>query len=590
MAFSLVTAVPSSSFIRLHTKGTSNRSNVNNFGVVRASKSVAKANDSDQKIVRRSANYHPPTWEYDYIQSLKSDYLGESFNEQAIRLLGEVRMMLEKVMDPFEKLELIDTLQRLGLSYHFQDETKRILEDIHIRADQSKALWKEGNLYATALEFRLLRQHGYNLTEEVFSGFMDEMGNFKSSLCEDCKGLLNLYEASHLSMEDEGILDTARHFAAKQLQQYLKQKKLDEYVRMLVEHALELPLHWRVSRLEARWFIDVYEKREKRNPILLELAKLDFNIVQAVYQDDLIYASKWWRDIGLGEKLPFARDMLMENFLWTVGIAFDPHFGNLRRTLTKIIALITSIDDVYDVYGTLDELELFTQAVERWDINAMELLPEYMKICFFALYNSINEIAFDNLKEHGFHTIPLLKKAWAELCKAYLVEAKWYYSGYIPTLNEYMDNAWISIAVPLVLSHIFSSPNLTTKECLEYWKEDSNLIYCSAIIFRLADDLGTSMDELKRGDVPKSIQCYMHETGCSEVEAHEHVKKLIDATWKRMNGEYLMSQSPLSLPFKHIALNLVRIAQCMYQYGDNHGIEDQKTNDHVLLLLVLSIP
>ncbi|PPE00220.1 hypothetical protein GOBAR_DD02755 [Gossypium barbadense] len=564
MAFSLVTAVPSSSFIRLHTKGTSNRSNVNNLGVVRASKSVAKANDSDQKIVRRSANYHPPTWEYDYIQSLKSDYLGESFNEQAIRLLGEVRMMLEKVMDPLEKLELIDTLQRLGLSYHFQDETKRILEDIHIRADQSKALWKEGNLYATALEFRLLRQHGYNLTEEVFSGFMDEMGNFKSSLCEDCKGLLNLYEASHLSMEDEGILDTARHFAAKQLQQYLKQKKLDEYVRMLVEHALKLPLHWRVSRLEARWFIDVYEKREKRNPILLELAKLDFNIVQAVYQDDLIYASKWWRDIGLGEKLPFARDMLMENFLWTVGIAFDPHFGNLRRTLTKIIALITSIDDVYDVYGTLDELELFTQAVERWDINAMELLPEYMKICFFALYNSINEIAFDNLKEHGFHTIPLLKKAWAELCKAYLVEAKWYYSGYIPTLNEYMDNAWISIAVPLVLSHSF----FLTK----------------------SNNKGVLGDELKRGDVPKSIQCYMHETGCSEVEAHEHVKKLIDATWKRMNGEYLMSQSPLSLPFKHIALNLVRIAQCMYQYGDNHGIEDQKTNDHVLLLLVLSIP
>ncbi|MBA0712463.1 hypothetical protein Golax_011565 [Gossypium laxum] len=590
MALSLLTAVPSSSFIRLHTKGTSNRSNVNNLSVVRASKSVAKANDSDQKIVRRSANYHPPTWEYDYIQSLKSDYLGESFNEQAIRLLGEVRVMLEKVVDPLEKLELIDTLQRLGLSYHFQDETKRILEDIHIRADQSKALWKEGNLYATALEFRLLRQHGYNLTQEVFSSFMDEMGNFKSSLCEDCKGFLNLYEASHLSMEDEGILDTARHFAAKQLQQYLKQKKLDEYVKMLVEHALELPLHWRVSRLEARWFIDVYEKREKRNPILLELAKLDFNIVQAVYQDDLIYASKWWRDIGLGEKLPFARDMLMENFLWTVGIAFDPHFGNLRRTLTKVISLITSIDDVYDVYGTLDELELFTQAVERWDINAMELLPEYMKICFFALYNSINEIAFDNLKEHGFHTIPLLKKAWAELCKAYLVEAKWYYSGYIPTLNEYMDNAWISIAVPLVLSHIFSSPNLTTKECLEYWKEDSNLIYCSAIIFRLADDLGTSRDELKRGDVPKSIQCYMHETGCSEVEAHEHVKKLIDATWKRMNGEYLMSQSPLSLPFKHIALNLVRIAQCMYQYGDNHGIEDQKTNDHVLLLLVLSIP
>ncbi|TYG52592.1 hypothetical protein ES288_D09G040400v1 [Gossypium darwinii] len=590
MALRLLTAVPSSSFIRSHSKGTSNRSNVNNLSVVGASKAVATANVSDQKIVRRSANYHPPIWEYDYIQSLKSDYLAESFNEKAIRLVGEVRMMLENVMDPVEKLELIDTLQRLGLSYHFQNETKRILEDIHVRADQSKVLWKEGSLSATALGFRLLRQHGYNVTQEVFSGFMDEMGNLKSSLREDCKGLLNLYEASHLCMEGEGILDIARDFAAKQLQQYLKQKKLDEYVRLLVEHALELSLHWRVSRLEAKWFIDVYEKREERNPMLLELAKLDFNIVQAVHQDDLRYASTWWRDIGLGEKLPFARDRLMENFLWTVGLAFDPHFGNLRRTLTKVNALITSIDDVYDVYGTLDELELFTQAVERWDTSTMELLPEYMKICFLALYNSINEIAFDNLKEHGFHTIPFLKKAWAELCKSYLVEAKWYYSGYIPTFKEYIDNAWISISAPVILSHVFFSSNITKKECLEYWKDDSNLIYGSSMILRLADDLGTSVGELKRGDVSKSIQCYMHETGCSEEESRKQVKTLIDATWKRMNEESLMFQSSLSLPFKHIALNLARMAQCMYQYGDGHGVEDQETKDRVLLLLVSSIP
>ncbi|MBA0557481.1 hypothetical protein Golob_014550, partial [Gossypium lobatum] len=165
MALRLLTAVPSSSFIRSQSKGTSNRSNVNNLSVVGASKAVATANVSDQKIVRRSANYHPPIWDYDYIQSLKSDYLAESFNEQAIRLVGEVRMMLENVMDPVEKLELIDTLQRLGLSYHFQNETKRILDDIHARADQGKVLWKEGSLYATALEFRLLRQHGYNVTQ-----------------------------------------------------------------------------------------------------------------------------------------------------------------------------------------------------------------------------------------------------------------------------------------------------------------------------------------------------------------------------------------------------------------------------------------
>lgn len=55
----------------------------------------------------------------------------------------------------------------------------------------------------------------------------------------------------------------------------------------------------------------------------------------------------------------------MENFFWTVGVVFEPGQGYCRRMLTKINALITTIDDVYDVYGTLDELELFTDAVQR---------------------------------------------------------------------------------------------------------------------------------------------------------------------------------------------------------------------------------
>ncbi|GMI72393.1 hypothetical protein like AT3G25810 [Hibiscus trionum] len=192
--------------------------------------------------------------------------------------------MVEIPMEPLKKLELIDTLQRLGLSYHFQNETKRILEGIW--SDEGEFSWKKDNLYATALEFRLLRQHGYKATQEAFSSFQDKMGNFSANLCED----YNL--CAYLSVEGEGILDTAREFAAEQLEQHLQQNKLDEHQRMAVEHALELPLHWRMSRLETRWFIDLYEKREGRNPMLLELAKLDFNIVQAVHQDDLRYASK----------------------------------------------------------------------------------------------------------------------------------------------------------------------------------------------------------------------------------------------------------------------------------------------------------
>jgi len=50
---------------------------------------------------------------------------------------------------------------------------------------------------------------------------------------------------------------------------------------------VELPLHWKFPMLEARWFMHVYEKREDKNHLLLELAKLEFNTLQAIYQEEL---------------------------------------------------------------------------------------------------------------------------------------------------------------------------------------------------------------------------------------------------------------------------------------------------------------
>ena len=74
----------------------------------------------------------------------------------------------------------------------------------------------------------------------------------------------------------ENILEEAREFSKKHLQEFINQNK-DQNLSIIVSHALELPLHWRISRVEARWFIDVYRSREDMNPILLELAKLDLD-------------------------------------------------------------------------------------------------------------------------------------------------------------------------------------------------------------------------------------------------------------------------------------------------------------------------
>lgn len=45
---------------------------------------------------------------------------------------------------------------------------------------------------------------------------------------------------------------------------------------------------------------------------------------------------------------------------------------------------------------------------------------------------------------------------------------------------------------------------------------------------------------MKRGDVPKSIECYMKESGGHREEARDYVRFLIYETWKKMNDEVLL--------------------------------------------------
>ena len=97
--------------------------------------------------------------------------------------------------------------------------------------------------------------------------------------------MLNLYEASFLAFEGENIMDEALKFSRTHLNEV--KSMVNPALSELVSHALELPLHRRMVRLEARWYIEARSERKHVNGLLLELAKLDFNVVQSQLQSDL---------------------------------------------------------------------------------------------------------------------------------------------------------------------------------------------------------------------------------------------------------------------------------------------------------------
>ncbi|KAG8370962.1 hypothetical protein BUALT_Bualt13G0037700 [Buddleja alternifolia] len=448
-------------------------------------------------VTRRSGNYKPPFWDFDYIQSLNSKYKEERHLRRASELKAQVETLLEATMILLEPKYLIVSRTR-----------------------------------------------------------MMNLSLFLVKTPTDC------YK--------EKILDQAREFATIFLEKNLDQKLIiDQNLSLLVRHALEIPLDWNVPRTNARWFIEAHGKRPDMNPIVLELAKLDFNIVQAIHQEELKNVSR-----------------IVEDYIWSVGMIEPPEYGYQRVMFAKLIGLVTTVDDIFDVYGTLEELQLFEEAFQRWDIELIDQLPDYMQVCYLAVYNFINEVAYDVLNDKGgIVIIKYLRKLWTDLTRSYMQEAKWYHNGHTPTMDEYINNALISSGTPAVLTHLFFMlRNPIQKEAVDELYKYHDIVRWPSIITRLVDDIGTSTEEMERGDAPKTIQCYMNETGASYKEAQEYTMFLVREAWKKLNEEPI-ANSPFSRDFITCSINMGRMTHYVYLHGDGQGVQHSGIKDRTTDLL-----
>ncbi|GMJ02859.1 terpene synthase 03 [Hibiscus trionum] len=192
---------------------------------------------------RRSTGFLPTVWDCELLKSFTTPYSLESHGTCLEELKQGARELLASLKDVGRQLDLIHTMQQLGVASLFEHEIHHILANLihhHNIFD---------DLYTVALHFRILRQNGFFVPSDVFNKFMDGDGKFMGSLGDDVKGLLNLYQASFLGMPDEHVLDEAQNFSAKHL--LVQREKMETRTWEHIRQSMEYPQPWRMEWTEA---------------------------------------------------------------------------------------------------------------------------------------------------------------------------------------------------------------------------------------------------------------------------------------------------------------------------------------------------
>ncbi|KAL9232160.1 hypothetical protein vseg_007299 [Gypsophila vaccaria] len=470
------------------------------------------------------------------------------------------RELFAIVGEPTKQLEFIDAIERLGLSYHFEEHIEQELDKLyHTFLKQHENY----TLYHVSLGFRIFRQHGIKVSCDVFKRFMTKK-SFNDILSNDLEGILSLYEACHVEIRDDDILDEALTFATSHLKSAVNQHE-SPFVDQIV-HALHQPLHTGFIRLESRHYITFYEQNPMHNTSLLRLAKLDFNLLLSMHQMELKDLAIWWK--ALHGKLPFTRDRSVECYFWVLGCYYEPQYALARKIFGKMFMVVQIFDDIYDTYGTIEEKQLLVEAVDRWDYNCVDELPVFFKECYIALLESCYDADEDLAIQGRSFCLYYWKKKMKQNCKAWFKETKWCKSKYIPTYEEYMEVALVSVGQSgAIVAACLGMGEVATKEAYEWLTHDPmpKFIEACSIILRLLNDIGGHKFEQGREHVASSIECYMRQHDVSEeVEVYEELERQVKNAWKVIN-EGMLKPYAIPKPLLAAVINLARGPEVMYK-------------------------
>ncbi|CAG7890222.1 unnamed protein product [Brassica rapa] len=549
-----------------------------------------KAESSGDLESTRPLTYFPPSTWGDYFLSVPVDDSDFEALEQEIESVMKPKVR-DILMRPYnsdkEKIRIIHLLISLAIAHYFESEIEEILHQAYQKLDE--LISEEGDLETIAIMFEVFRLYRHKMSCDVFGRFKGEDGKFKESLAHDVRGILQLYEAAHLGLPSEDIMDDALTFTRHHLGLLTGQETNPNLFKQ-IQRSLYRPRYHNPEILVARQYISFYDQEEGNDKTLLKFAKLNFNFCQMHYIKELKILTKWWKELGLAPNLSYIRDRNVEIFLAVLGMFFEPRYSLGRIRAAKLSMVVTAVNDTCDAYATLPEVISLHDAFQRWDLGAMEELPSSMRIIYQSVLKTVEDIDREMKARGKFGSLQPTIDETKSLMILYVALAKWAHAGHVPSFEDYME---IGISTPglddMAAYGFISMDDCDEKQLNEWFSSKPKIFEALNTAFRLRNDIVTFEQELSRGQVANGVNCYMKQHGVTKEAAVEVLRKMEPGNYKIMMEEFVSSKAmPRQILVR--AVNIARVMDLYYKDGDGYSHPDQNLKDLIVSLFLCSIP
>ncbi|RCV43021.1 hypothetical protein SETIT_9G262400v2 [Setaria italica] len=291
-------------------------------------------------------------------------------------------------VDLFEHIWVVDRLERLGISRYFQREIKQCMDYVNRHWTEEGICWARNSnvkdVDDTAMAFRLLRLHGYNVSPSVFKNFEKdgEFFCFVGQSTQAVTGMYNLNRASQIGFQGEDVLHRARIFSYEFLRQREAQGMLhDKWIIAKdlageVQYALDFPWYASLPRVEARTYLDQYGGKDDvwigktlyrmplvNNDVYLELARMDFNQCQVLHQLECHGLQMWYNE-NLLETFGVAPQEVLRSYFLAASCIFEPSRAAERLSWARTTLLANAISThVHNILSDKKRLECFVHCL-----------------------------------------------------------------------------------------------------------------------------------------------------------------------------------------------------------------------------------